>query len=105
MIITIFDNVRMILLSSGQVICSLLCYIFRFEFVAIPLVHPRYKRESFRIMPERPGPLTRSDQVLAGSDWCNLIVAKLSPWIDLDSEDEVLRRNSEKVTDSVFYLV
>lgn len=72
--------------------------IFRFEFVSVPLVHPRYKREFLRIMPERPGPLTRSDQVLMGSDWCNLVVAKLSPWIDLDSSDEIVRKNSEKVS-------
>ena len=70
---------------------------FRFDFVSAPLVHPRYKREFLRIMPERPGPTTRSDKVLTGSDWCSLIVAKLSPWIDLDSSDEIVRRNSEKV--------
>jgi hypothetical protein len=70
---------------------------FRFEFVSIPLVHPRYKREFFRILPERAGPLTRSDKVLSGSSWSTLVVAKLSPWIDLDSSDETTRKNSEKV--------
>ena len=71
--------------------------LFRFEFVSIPLVHPRYKREFFRILPERAGPLTRSDKVLSGSSWSTLVVAKISPWIDLDSSDETIRKNSEKV--------
>ena len=85
-------------------ICTYLMYIHvshenacRFEFVSVPLVHPRYKREFFRILPERPGPLTRSDKVLSGSSWSTLIVAKLSPWIDLDSSDETVKKNSEKV--------
>jgi len=32
------------------------------------------------------------------TDWSSLIVAKLSPWIQLDSSDPVVRRNSEKVS-------
>ena len=64
-------------------------------------MHPRYKREFLRILPERPGPLTRSDKVLSGSNWSTLIVAKLSPWIDLDSPDETIRRNSEKVCGTI----
>ena len=65
-------------------------------------MHPRYKREFFRIIPERPGPTTRSDKVLTSAEWSSLIVAKLSPWIQLDSPSDVVRRNSEKVS-GVFY--
>ena len=70
-----------------------------FDFITAPLVHPRYKREFFRWCPERPGPLTRSDMVLSSEDWTSVIVSKLSSWIRLDSEEEIFRKNSEKVRD------
>ena len=76
-------------------------FVFRFDFISAPIVHPRYKREFLQVLPKRPGPLTRSDKVLTGSDWCSLVVAKLSPWIDLDSTDETVRRNSEKACEIV----
>ena len=58
------------------------CMSRRFEFVSVPLVHPHYKHEFFHILPERPGPLTRSDKVLSGSSWSTLIVAKLDLSVD-----------------------
>lgn len=67
-----------------------------YDFISVPLVHPRYKREYFRAGPKRSGPLTRSDRVISVSEWSSLIVAKLSPWIRLDSNNEAVRRNSEK---------
>ena len=70
-----------------------------FDFITAPLVHPRYKREFFRWCPERPGPLTRSDMVLSSEEWTSVIVSKLSSWIRLDSEEEICRKNSEKVRD------
>lgn len=69
----------------------------RYDFISTPLVHPRYKRHYFQDTPRRPGPLTRSDKVIKVSEWSTLVVAKLSPWIQLDSDNEVIRRNSEKV--------
>lgn len=65
--------------------------------MAVPLVHPRYKREYLRVCSQHPGPLTRSDKVIKVSEWNTLIVTKLSPWIQLDSKDDIVRRNSEKV--------
>ncbi len=67
-----------------------------FDFIASPIVHPRFKREFFRAV-KRQSPVTRSDKVIKVSDWSSLVVAKLSPWIQLDSNDPVARRNSEKV--------
>jgi len=32
------------------------------------------------------------------SDWGSLVVGKLSPWINLDSDNEIVRKNSEKVS-------
>ncbi len=69
----------------------------RFDFVTVPLFHPRYKREYFLPGYTRPGPATRSDKVINSSDWSTLAVTKLSPWIQLDSKDETQRRLSEKV--------
>ncbi|KAJ9578127.1 hypothetical protein L9F63_025012, partial [Diploptera punctata] len=45
---------------------------------------------------DRPGAFTRSDLILAGSDWNNLIVGKLSPYINVDSEDPIVRKQSEE---------
>ena len=34
------------------------------------------------------------------TDWSSLVVAKVSPWIQVDSTDPVVRRNSEKVSNA-----
>ncbi|KAM9719249.1 protein arginine N-methyltransferase 5 [Menidia menidia] len=67
-----------------------------FDFLCMPLFHPRFRRE-FELEPakSRLGAQTRSDLLLCGRDWNTLIVGKLSPWIDADSEIETERRNSE----------
>ncbi|KAL4657197.1 protein arginine N-methyltransferase 5 [Arapaima gigas] len=67
-----------------------------FDFLCMPLFHPRFRRE-FESDParSRPGAQTRSDLLLCGRDWNTLIVGKLSPWIQTDSEVETERRNSE----------
>lgn len=81
-------------------------------------MHPRFKREfhySETALEEQLVPLTRSDLTLfsqgyllefdclnfltlifINSEWNNNIVGKISPWIDLDSEIEHVRLNSEK---------
>ncbi|KAG2462160.1 ANM5 methyltransferase, partial [Polypterus senegalus] len=43
----------------------------------------------------RPGAQTRSDLLLSGRDWNTLIVGKLSHWIEVDSDIEITRKNSE----------
>uniref|UniRef100_A0A8C9VFA8 Protein arginine N-methyltransferase 5 n=1 Tax=Scleropages formosus TaxID=113540 RepID=A0A8C9VFA8_SCLFO len=67
-----------------------------FDFLCMPLFHPRFRRE-FELDPARSrrGAQTRSDLLLCGRDWNTLIVGKLSPWIQTDSEVETERRNSE----------
>ncbi|KAI4874778.1 hypothetical protein NFI96_031642, partial [Prochilodus magdalenae] len=67
-----------------------------FDFLCMPLFHPRFRRE-YELDPAkaRPGAQTRSDLLLCGRDWNTLIVGKLSPWIETDSELTTERRNSE----------
>ena len=69
-----------------------------FDFICAPIVHPRQKRD-FTLNPakDRRGPLTRSDMSLGSQDWSSLIVGKLSPWLQLDSNNDLVRKNSEKV--------
>ncbi|KAK2156327.1 hypothetical protein LSH36_216g04041 [Paralvinella palmiformis] len=68
-----------------------------FDFVCMPIVNPRYKREFIEgPAVKRPGALTRSDMLLTSQDWSTLIVAKISPWLQLDSKHDVIRCNSEK---------
>lgn len=40
-------------------------------------------------------PFAGSDLVLSPSQWSSHVVGKISSWIDLDSEDEILRQDSE----------
>jgi len=68
-----------------------------FDFVTIPIVNPRFERE---FQPDKPasnrsGPLTRSDLLLASSDWSSLVVGRISPTIDADSPLPNVRTNSE----------
>jgi len=66
-----------------------------FDFVSVPIVHPRYKRElNSKDSPKRSGAFTRTDLLLPGSDWSSLVVGKISPWIKVDSKCESERRNS-----------
>lgn len=69
-----------------------------FDFVCVPIVHPRYEREMIQPgMVRRSSPLTRSDLTLTSSEWTSVVVGKLSPWINLDSDGIHVRKNSEKV--------
>ncbi|XP_068672225.1 protein arginine N-methyltransferase 5-like isoform X3 [Montipora foliosa] len=69
--------------------------IERFDFICVPICHPRYRREFLDPVPNRTGAFTRSDLVLSSQDWNSLIVGKISPWLDLDSTNETVRKNSE----------
>ncbi|CAM9492940.1 unnamed protein product, partial [Ectocarpus sp. 12 AP-2014] len=59
-----------------------------FDFVAIPLVHPRFKRDALGVSSRREDPLTRSDFLLDSRQWSSLIVGKISEWLDMDSPCE-----------------
>eukprot|EP01089_Gocevia_fonbrunei_P005626 TRINITY_DN1610_c0_g1_i1.p1 TRINITY_DN1610_c0_g1~~TRINITY_DN1610_c0_g1_i1.p1 ORF type:complete len:656 (-),score=154.69 TRINITY_DN1610_c0_g1_i1:61-1932(-) len=66
-----------------------------YDFLVAPLAHPRYKR-SFTKDIVRDEPWTRSDLLLSSYQWGG-VVGKISPWIDLDSNDETIRTNSVKI--------
>ncbi|XP_052816495.1 protein arginine N-methyltransferase 5-like isoform X2 [Mya arenaria] len=67
-----------------------------FDYVCLPIVNPRYKREKVQgPAKNRPGALTRSDLCMTSSDWGSLIVGKTSPWLQLDSAVDHIRKNSE----------
>ncbi|KAK3086104.1 hypothetical protein FSP39_013632 [Pinctada imbricata] len=68
----------------------------QFDFICLPIVNPRYKREFVEgPAKKRLGALTRSDLVLSGHDWNSLVVGKISPWLQLDSKIDHIRKNSE----------
>ena len=68
-----------------------------FDFITIPIVNPRYEREFHpeKLASKRQGPVTRSDLLLASSDWSSLVVGRISPTIDVDSKVPHIRANSE----------
>lgn len=69
-----------------------------YEYVCIPIVHPRFKREFFLDpVKNRPGPFTRSDIVLNSSDWNCAVVGKLCTYLDMESDDLERRKTSENI--------
>ncbi|XP_054721089.1 protein arginine N-methyltransferase 5-like isoform X2 [Uloborus diversus] len=68
-----------------------------YTFIVTPIAHPRFRREFLGGKAhQRQGAFTRSDLVLSSHDWSNLIVGKISPWINLDSPVLEARQNSER---------
>ncbi|CAN1132181.1 Protein arginine N-methyltransferase 1.5 [Linum perenne] len=68
-----------------------------FDFVVAPLMDPTYRPS---LMPKNSSascvlPFAGSDLVLSPSQWSSHVVGKISSWIDLDTEDETLRTDSE----------
>ena len=68
----------------------------KFDFMAIPLVHPRNRRDDCGVSSRRLEPLTRSDKMLGSDKWTTSIVGKVSNWIRLDSTNENVRKSSGK---------
>ncbi|CAH2061266.1 unnamed protein product [Thlaspi arvense] len=69
----------------------------RFDFVVAPLINPSYRPS---LVDERDSdshvlPFAGSDLVVSPLKWRLRVIGKISSWIDLDSEDETLRMNSE----------
>ncbi|AQK60999.1 Protein arginine N-methyltransferase 1.5 [Zea mays] len=61
-----------------------------FDFILVPLVDPNYRPAPGSVLP-----VSASDLILGPAQWSNHVVGKISEWIDLDSEDERLRLDSE----------
>ncbi|XVF10521.1 hypothetical protein REPUB_Repub07fG0190200 [Reevesia pubescens] len=68
-----------------------------FDFVVAPLMDPTYRPSLIEVDNDSSHvlPFAGSDLVLSPSQWSSHVVGKISPWIDLDSEDEILRMDSE----------
>lgn len=68
-----------------------------FDFLLAPLIDPSYRpstagtggSENFAL------PVAASDLILSPSQWSSHVVGKVSSWIDLDSDEEQLRIDSE----------
>ncbi|POO03787.1 Protein arginine N-methyltransferase PRMT [Trema orientale] len=72
-------------------------YSAGFDFVVAQLMDPAYRPS---LMQKESGeygvlPFAGSDLVLSPSQWSSHVVGKISSWIDLDSDDEILRMDSE----------
>ncbi|EYU29151.1 hypothetical protein ABFS82_05G121400 [Erythranthe guttata] len=68
-----------------------------FDFVVATLMDPNYRPSLVDECTSRSTalPFAGSDLVLTPSQWSSHVVGKVSSWIDLDSEDETLRKDSE----------
>ncbi|XVF19008.1 hypothetical protein REPUB_Repub11eG0073800 [Reevesia pubescens] len=68
-----------------------------FDFVVAPLMDPTYRPSTMEADNNSSHvlPFVGSDLVLSPSHWSSHVFGKISSWIDLDSEDEILRMDSE----------
>ncbi|KAF7817197.1 protein arginine N-methyltransferase 1.5 [Senna tora] len=68
-----------------------------FDFVVATLMDPAYRPSLVKKDSLSSGvlPFASSDLVLSPSQWSSHVVGKISSWIDLDSEDETQRMDSE----------
>lgn len=68
-----------------------------FDFVVAPLMEPNYRPSLIDNASKHSSvlPFAGSDLVLTPTQWSSHVVGKISSWIDLDSEDDVLREDSE----------
>ncbi|KAL5558290.1 hypothetical protein UlMin_034501 [Ulmus minor] len=66
-----------------------------FDFVVAPLMDPKYRPSLMQKGSSVVLPFAGSDLVLSPSQWSSHVVGKISSWIDLDSEDEILQLDSE----------
>ena len=57
-----------------------------FDFICVNIAGPRYYRGGVcgNTVDEREEPMTRSDLTLSNNDWGQLVVGKLSTWINLE---------------------
>ena len=67
----------------------------RFDFIVVPLVHPRFRRDARGVSATRPRPFTRSDRVFPSSKWSQFVVGRTSKWFDFQSAQATVRRDSE----------
>ena len=70
----------------------------KYDFVAVPLFHPRAQRGSDELSARRAAlmPATRSDLVLSSGAWTRHVVGKVSSWLALDSSCAHVRLRSER---------
>ncbi|KAJ8472242.1 hypothetical protein OPV22_026585 [Ensete ventricosum] len=68
-----------------------------FDFIVAPLIDPSYRPSSMSNGGSGSSvlPVAASDLILSPSQWSSHVVGKISSWIDLDSDDEEVRLDSE----------
>lgn len=66
-----------------------------FDFVVVPLFHPRLRRDSSGISASRIGAVTRSDRELPSKDWQSNVVGSCSAWFDFDNTSSSIQTASE----------
>lgn len=68
-----------------------------FDFILAPLIDPCFRPSLAKrdVAGTSVIPFASSDLILSPTQWNSHVVGKISSWIDLDSEDEELRMDSE----------
>lgn len=75
--------------------CVKIAFDNRYEFICVPLVHPRLKNEFIDNNIIRDGPFTRPDVVFQSKEWKTLVVGTISKHINVDSSIATYRKQSE----------
>ncbi|KAI6647232.1 Protein arginine N-methyltransferase 5-like [Oopsacas minuta] len=69
-----------------------------FDFICVNMAGPRYVRGGVcdNTADKREEPMSRSDLTLSTNDWNQLIVGKISSWINLEHSSKKVRESHEK---------
>ncbi|CAG4924790.1 unnamed protein product [Colias eurytheme] len=74
-----------------------------YSFIVTPIIHPRFRR-SFLGNRTAVGGFTRSDMILSPQDWTNRIVARVSPYLNVDSQSPLVQqRHEDCLNEELFY--
>lgn len=65
-----------------------------YQFIVSPIVHPRFRRHYIAGVGSAGG-FTRSDMILSPQDWNSRMVAKLTPYLDVDCNSPMVRKRHE----------
>jgi hypothetical protein len=83
-----------------------------FDFIAVPLVHPRNRRDAMStgVSKSRDTAFTKSDLMLQSSNWTRSVVGKVSGWlwpgiesVGESGEISAIRRNAEDALKQVTF--
>eukprot|EP00808_Paulinella_micropora_P024153 g61486.t1 len=87
--------------TEDLVLSSQEALALHFDFVSVPLFHPRYRRAgvggALPGLGQRLEPSTRSDRLFPSEDWTTRVVGKVSAWLHFQTSTPHVQRQHDRV--------